>query len=384
MQTIEHFERLLTMWEDLHFMLRIRSKIDAAAGRPSAIPFAGQIRHSAEFRNYLLGLRSPHVFEHERFMCEEADVANVGMMLKHCPLMLYSWTAGSRRVFRPDQDLQLLLQSTSLARLKFEDVPWPFQSYAVALERPLYGEDGRPHSLVMISIMHDERTSSPSYLALTLLNDDLLGYQPLSKHQKERLANKLERKNLRSCHSAVARCMSEWSDQVDAMNLGYHVYFPWETIAGLEIDAAFDEVPNFAAVDELEDCAMLVNALRIAVGIGLYLESIPVAQRAEHVWKPSIEAGHPGRAITSQAEVCDVASVHRLSAEERAAFDQGGVARSTGQVSSHFRRGHWRKKPGQGSDPDAPKTVWVRPTLVKPQALPESGLPVGSAMRLSS
>lgn len=52
--------------------------------------------------------------------------------------------------------------------------------------------------------------------------------------------------------------------------------------------------------------------------------------------------------------------------------------RSYHELCAHFRRGHWRRPPGQGDDPTASKTVWVRPTLVRRDRLPEGALPGGS------
>jgi hypothetical protein len=43
------------------------------------------------------------------------------------------------------------------------------------------------------------------------------------------------------------------------------------------------------------------------------------------------------------------------------------------ELSCPFREGHWRRPPGKGDDPTAPRTVHVRPCIVRRDRLPKDG-----------
>jgi hypothetical protein len=83
------------------------------------------------------------------------------------------------------------------------------------------------------------------------------------------------------------------------------------------------------------------------------------------------------RSITDGARICTVSSSYVLSQAEQAVI---GRREQTGtyQVRPHFRRGHFRRRPGHGHDPAAPRVVWVRPTLVRADRLPPGGIPGGT------
>lgn len=80
------------------------------------------IRH--EFRQELLRLRPGATpLRHERFVDKSGTIKEVDRLIDEAPLNLLAWTVGSRRVFRPDRDLQVLLQATSLEGLTMADIP---------------------------------------------------------------------------------------------------------------------------------------------------------------------------------------------------------------------------------------------------------------------
>ena len=113
---------------------------------------------------------------------------------------------------------------------------------------------------------------------------------------------------------------------------------------------------------------------------------LPVHSPHKSEWEPlSRKAQQDLSLVTREAEVCTISSCHKLTAKERAALGIDMKVGSVGghEVRAHFRRGHWRRLPGYGDQPDAPKLVWVRPTLVRRDRLPRGALPGGAETILS-
>jgi hypothetical protein len=382
MPTISHLENLLNIWEDLCFIYRLGAKMRQGVGMPLKHPLEGPIKHSAEFRDYLLTIR-PGTRIDERFMPSGDALRDVCPVINECPLLLASWTGASRRVYRPDRDLQVLLQATSLEGVTFDDVPWPFQSFAMALERPLIDHNGQSHSLLIVNIMFDYRDQEkPAAIAVAALSDSLLQYRPNPGRLVERALKRLRQKDWRRCEDVKEGLTEDFIGRLRPLGSLGHLYcIAWEKVAEMDVSGPMTGLtPN----PESEG-SMIREATRLAAGLCLYL-----AARAPHghdpesaPWEPLPKAPGAGRAVTDGAEVCDVASVHRLSSAEIAAIDDPSF-RTAGAISAHFRSGHWRRPPGKGDDPTAPKTVWVRPTLVCRDRLPEVGVPVGATSHITS
>jgi hypothetical protein len=67
-----------------------------------------------------------------------------------------------------------------------------------------------------------------------------------------------------------------------------------------------------------------------------------------------------------------------LKFEELGQQTEAGTAKY--EMRTHWRQGYWSRKPGEGHDPNAEKSVWHRPTLVRKDRLPQDfGLPGGTA-----
>ena len=161
-------------------------------------------------------------------------------------------------------------------------------------------------------------------------------------------------------------------------------------IASLEVTGLADhfcrDVPANADPNEDARCdrATIDTLLRVVVGLVLYLKTLPADSR--HVSPPTqpFRSGLPDRkVITNRWEVCNVTSVIPLTREERVFYGIEGNLEQQRQakreLSCHFREGHWRRPPGKGDDPTAPRTVHVRPCIVRRDRLPkDGGLPAGA------
>jgi hypothetical protein len=115
--------------------------------------------------------------------------------------------------------------------------------------------------------------------------------------------------------------------------------------------------------------AELDLALRLSVGLALYLASVPPSPTVVQNESPEAPADPDIRAISQGAHVCTVLSSYTMSVEERNDVIIVGVPRQFRQLSPHWRRGHFRREWGQGANPQARRTVWIHPVQVRKDLL---------------
>lgn len=380
----DRLEQALRLWEDSCYLLDFCNRINRLTGQPATYQDIPQADHWGEFRDYLLHLNRNLPFDHRRFLGEsEERGVSVLEAWYFLPFLLGTWTSCSRRVYHLDSDLQTLLSLTSVDDVKWQDLSWPFESFVLSLDSPLVGmprDDGVPvyFDTIMVTKSYYRPPTEPGVQIETaqviMLDNRLEQRQALSRFDRDRaeellrkgrindaLKHLTDKKRYRSVYSESFRLdFSRMSD----LRLG-------ETSSQLqEIGAVRGGKASLGAWDA---------AARIIGGLCLYLQSLP--SKSPHVssWQP-LEPGikNPDpRAISTGAEVCHVSSVYRLTAEEREVVEQIGK-RGHYELCAHFRTGHWRRRPGTGNDPAAPKVVHVRPTLVRRDRLAEGQLPGGS------
>lgn len=250
----------------------------------------------------------------------------------------------------------------------------------MSLERPLVS-GGESHSLILISFLASAADQEePTAMSVTALNDNLLRYRQAPIRLTERLRKRFRQKDWNRATNVLHELAGDHLTRTQSMGqIGIFCRQPWGMWAEEKISGNLGLVPD----DDSGLLDVLLESTRLAAGLSLYLGMGGTeCARSAADWKPSVESGRLTRAITSEAQVCEVASMHRLSTAEVAAIEGVSGHGSGNLVSAYFRRGHWRKKPGQGADPLAPKTTWVRPTLVCRDRLPEAGLPVGAVTAL--
>jgi hypothetical protein len=410
-------ERLVEVWIDFWFLTDLRNKMLRNAGQPLLFSMDESVPPFKDFKQFLLGfhgLVTAQGVRSEDAMVSRTDVESglgqpaslpanwVNKNVGELPLYSTCWTAHSRRVYQVSAELQGVLRATSLRRIRWQDVNWPFKSFAIAVEQPLPDLTGASPGIdfllvyqylgLMASIDQPaapEDAQDEPILTIRGFNSAALNaYEPLTQAKR----NELLRLSRNARRSTLQRLQAEW-ERLDAANCQ-----AVQAATALSVNMARD---NDALVEQFVrraherrvaggataipegSLSLYDHIARLVVGFALYLQSLPPnSSHVSHPHRLSIRGTGPDRlAILDEADVCTVSSVFTLTREEQVLLgiiegEPGERARY--ELSCHFREWHMRRPKGQGKNPTARKTVYVRQTLVRRDRLPEGGAPGGS------
>jgi len=327
------------------------------------------------------------------------------------PRLLTNWTRHSRRVFSLSSDLQAMLAMTSLDNVKWSDVSWPYESFAVELEDPITDADGRSYRLLMVETWptaeygYDQKVIYPMATDPQPLFDRFVRgklHEHLRARRWHKLASMIQREHARPIKDVfgpsvpiVADAHGSVTTDVGQVMLEHMRSMPGAVVLdhaptaqddlGADLPAGQlrvliidrgDEEPD-KKVEKAWDFGNI--CAQIMAGVCLYLTSLPPGSSHRSEWKRRTSSTPDPKAISSEALVCALQSIHRLDVNERTALRQHQASgRPTYELSSHYRRGHWRRPPGSGDDPTALRTIWVRPAWVRMDRLAFGELPGGN------
>jgi hypothetical protein len=374
-------EQVLRTWEDQCFFKRITAQAAVSQGKPPPYPIAGPLLNAQSFRSYVLRDDSDQ-FDVDRyfFPVETAQALGVWCLV---PGTLWAWAKSSRRFFHLAEDLQALLNATSLERMRWSDVDLPFQAFAVTLERPIEDAKGNAYDCILVCA---DRGPGPDgveadVLSFQLIANSFAERKPLSFFDRQQIERALGARDWKKLDhrlkTARASTKGGFTSRFLLMMDKVGDEMVTESVSRL-IQKTHSTICNCGGTHEEWDAAV-----RAVVGMCLYLQSLKPKDKHRPTWQPApkgqpAKMGQP-RAVTSEAEVCTVTCANTLSAEERAAFlEHGNRPRASGEKRPHFRMGHWRRKPNTASDPNAEKVVHVMPTLVRRDLLKKGELVSGS------
>lgn len=379
----------LNGWEDFWYLTERFEHLRARdEGRP--ILLDGALRHWRELRPTLLQLHGMTGIEErsqvmDSFLPPQSLIRRPGWLNRFSRLMLYpqqlaEWCWRSRRVYRIDSDLQSVLGATSLEGVSWKDITPPFDCFAIELDRPLIHPQlpGEEFEFVMVDCLFGS-------FGLSLFSNGYRKYVPLTPFAKSRLSGRHEARrtsmllaNLTALFQVVSVKLPSVVEDERVLDTAER----WEqdTRAHCENDPELSFLVRAAPVEA--SVALISQLCRIVAGFCLYLKSLPPTSRHVSAFRTPNRSGRPDRkAITDGAQVCTVGSIYTLSEEERVLMGAKGstAERARYELSWHFREGHWRRAPGRGNDANAPRTVHVRPTIVRKDRRPEDGgLPAGA------
>lgn len=378
---IRRLEQALGMWEDFCYLGALHSRLIAVTDyrrtwKRSAESVSGPEKHWREFRRYLLSFRGDD-FDLERFVDLELwKEMGVGILAR-LPALLGAWTAHSRHVFHLTPDLQRLLELTSVSRLQWKDVACPYDAFAITLDQPIVGDDGIVFDCILVTrkIYTPNDPTNPPNLAFYVFSQGMDDRPRIDWRQRAKFDRMVALGKFREMRQEIEEYQIQFAP---IMREGAKINFPYGEIG-------FD--PEAQIVDVLDDVHQhkgsktLVQALdiaiRIIVSLCAYLSTLP-PKGGNIVSESDAPADPEIKGITKGADVCRVLSSHCLTSEERQVLGSTETTRQFRQLSPHWRRGHFRREPGQGHNPFAQRCVWVRPALVRKDLL-RPGLQVGGA-----
>lgn len=370
---VTYLENSLACWETSCFVCSIMLRAAKALGIVAPYENIGPLFHAPEFRKYLLGAAARASFDFGKFWPTSDVMGNQLGAQSWVPIELFNWTKASRRVFDISPELQELLRMTSLNGITWKDAleVLPFPSFAIEFEQPLVSSGGTEFGGALFSTVDIKGSTN---ICFRIFPKKLLTYQPLREKEKSKMLHQLATKEWGRLNGKSTEC------RVAIKSLSFVVKsFPLASCLEREVPDSLIDLAILApgAKESIEEAiAVLQNALNIVIGFCLYLKTLPSQSSCKKPWGHIPQSGKQDPlAICNEAQVCVVSSCYQLSDTER---HELGENRIGSEKACHFRRGHWRKAPGCGSDPSAPKIIHVRPTLVRRDRLKENQLPGGS------
>ena len=383
-------ELVLAMWEDYWRVMDLENQMATAAGTEPMYAREGALINAPRFRDFLLSLLSyAGKVSVEPFFGKEIR-APAGMNVDAVAVELATWCWKSRRIYSIDTELQALLAATSLKDVIWDDIRLPFDSFGIQLAQPICMTDGTKYDFVLISRhMAQFQPSKEIKMAVLfiLFSTKRNEYMPLTQSQLNELQALIQQRKWRKADTLryklqlhILRCLEDFGvvvpeDEIRCKEVTCLAAYLMEQHASELSERRASVAESTRAWDEM---------FRVVVGLALYLQTLPPG--SPHVSPPStpFRSGLPDRkVITNRWEVCNVTSVIPLTREERIFYGIEGNLEQQRQakheLSCHFREGHWRRPPGKGDDPTAPRTVHVRPCIVRRDRLPkDGGLPGGA------
>jgi len=300
----------------------------------------------------------------DAFLPKNLATASMSRCAQLMPIALTAWSWESRRAYNLRRDLQDVLENTALESQQWSDDLLPFPVFAVGLAKPIQVGCKSYTSIVLVNLLDGD--TNEKICMIYLINDS---YVPIGPESASRL-----RKRMRDKKLAFATSQSEH-----------------QRILGSEstIDLiTFGAQGTFAAilkmVGDSETRIILQKALRIAVGLGFYLGTLPIDSCHVRRSLPHAKRGdtNPARSITDEAMVFDVYSNIETMPTQEASVSEDATAtpgRPHGSPSPHWREAYWRRPWGKGNDPDAPRSVRIPRVHVLREKLSPQELPIGAA-----
>jgi hypothetical protein len=387
LKPVDHLETMLRIWEETLLRCQAMFTLLASRGQSDAVEnLVGSVIHWSQFRKSLLA-REP--FDHDRFFTPEYVVDGAFMrspIFSMLPRLIYDWCMESRRVYDLSVDLQRSLELTSIGQITWKDITAPFPVFGISL--PI----GVPWSAANIKGVIDFVLVevSTAGIRLTTFDGELYGRRFMDPKRRHRVMRAIRNKDL----GMLRAIMHGTKDGDFAIPTTQLVAFPtddrpiMEDLENMNFDTTLggEAINSLNGNEKLPDYWRLV--IRLVVGLCLHLEMAGKSHGDREIIAEPWKRNGPKRpptldesAITDEAMVCAVKLVSPLTSEETNYHERirsVGIESATRELSTHFRRTYWRRRPGTGDDPSAPKCVKVRWTWVNKHRLPENALPVGS------
>lgn len=356
LHSVSILERLLSTWELdrwIHELAFINPGLMAlSAHKDLPDHFRKDLfelsQHWRELRGHLLDLPQTN-FDFLRFMGKFAPDSRADFRM--VPAWLASWVLSSKRVFTLDAELQLLLSLTGNQDIKWDMVKFPFDSFLINLAQPIICKE---RGLKVVSMLLTHETLFMEGLGvlgrsrtLVLIDDSNRTLSDISTPEREKIS--------RLAHVNPTKCAAMLNKLATIRHVGA-IRLPEMIDSGENIEWKL-----------INTDPVLKECIDVFFGFVCYLNTMSRSVITEQEsWKDVEKTETPPpnhKAVTSGAQVFAVHFGQKLTPEEKLALHS--IGKGGFEVSAHWRRGHFRRAPGSGNDPMAPRNIWVRPTLVR-------------------
>lgn len=382
-QNVHLLENALRAWEDLRLIDEVVQRLAIRDGRKRPEDLIRPLKDWRELRKHLLNASAPGFeFDFERFCGfaneDETMIQGKANLYQELPLQLASWTASSRRVFSLSEDLVMRFVSADYSHYQWSDLLWPFDSFVINLEQPLVikGTDGiyRTLALILVSSIckisadfshgDDRRDGFEIAPYYSTVDGKELPTELLGRKEHAQLDDHLRHKRWEKVDKRKSRLANHIVNALDQSNN--------------ELPPGNGD-PHLVLKDGLINQG--VNVAKIIAGLCLYLEALPGKTVDSYRWHstPAIAARREVRKVITDGElICQVEDFNVISPNTITLFPETLRAGPAYTVTPHWRRAHYRRAKGQGKNPLAPRDVYVGPSLIHKDQLPEGAVPGGS------
>jgi hypothetical protein len=323
-------------------------------------------RHALNLAPYLAEARPGDTFDRSRFWDSGVKTEETLLRSNIIPYGLWAWKTSSSRVFHLDSNLQTLLLVTGFTGdIGIEDLQLPFDSFVIELSNPLTIVEGNSEAesclcrhLLFYRLPATISGLSRDFYCLHVIGENFSTYQPLSAFHRNQLLIAVRQ---RSLHKAQKVLIPRYQ--------GYEPlkeHFLLFTLEGLQ---------NFLQQEEelQRQKPLAALAFRLMIGLPLYLQTLPLQSSHRSVWKKApFEGRKEIKPVFKEVEVCNITTEAWLSPAAQTELRANNYVPCGGWATiPHFRRGHMRRRPGEGHDPVAPRIIRVNPAFVRGDLMPE-------------
>ncbi len=377
---VERIEQALRLWEDALYLHQMA--VTALNNGVVDLSQFAMLWYWREFRDFLLHADENTPFDEDRFSVRAFTGKRLpdfcdGDLLAEADFdarAFFAWVTCSRRVYHLDREMTHLLSNTSLHTLTWNEIKIPFNGFAITLEKPLFSGE---MAIDCLLVWRDQNTGD---IWISGYQQDLEKWAPIGRNQKQKFVRQIRRRQWGKIVNAVSPKVNRL-----ASCGAQSIHLPTLSVSNSVTGTANHLRAEMHSVGErIGDREENADQFYQLVGsLCLYLSSLPPdsshVESREHKRSRNLDR----RAIVWEADIATVVNCYELTDEEHEWLEDG-TSRERYELSAHWRRGHWRRPKGKGDDPDAKKTVWVRPTLVRKDRLPPGGQPGGTRVNITA
>ncbi|MFA5128144.1 MAG: hypothetical protein WC457_04065 [Patescibacteria group bacterium] len=380
-ETVKRIEQAFNFYEESSLMSFGGFK-SATIEIPALSKAVSAFEVAPEFRTYLArSFGTP--LDIKKFVIgatEQAKPLSKLSFCEHFPMAMHAWVNSSRRVYRLSDSIRDYFDEVSLAGVGWLDINWPFNSFAVQFDTPINFEEHS--SSIDCVIIYRASYEGVSYICCLAMDSGLGNLTFYSPEKREKMLWAIKKNHWHKYH----RLMSQNAYAVSPFAYPLiPMWMPEDKFKCLRGDVSNEMFqresahPDFGSVvhgvenrDEIlqKDYVYFLSIYRLVVALCLYLQTKP-SRESTDVPRPKNDEIDPDH-LTYGSDVLVVSTGQGLS--ETVSESDGKTGRT---LPAHFRSGYYRRPFGMGKDPNCPKTVWVKPTIVNRSQLPVGKIPGG-------